>query len=142
MNKQFKYYKTPLLVFVSSFFIFSHHCQAEITAMSDEELETITGTGFSASPTSAGTIDFTFDKKTKDGTPISGSGSLDVLKKTDIDSVSADTISLNGSAQENLRALVNVNSVNSAIQVLLNLNVNINSTVESLAQTNQAQLNE
>lgn len=141
MSKLFKYYKTPLLLF--SFFIFSNYCQAEITAMSNDELEEVTGTGvdthFSSSITPTGTMDFAFDAQTKDGTPISGNGTLDVVKKTEI--INNATLSLNDSAQENLQALVNVNAVNSAIQVLLNLNVNINSTVESLDQTNQAQLN-
>ena len=111
--------------------------------MSNEELEEVTGTGadttFSSSITPTGTMDFTFDAQTKDGTPVSGSGTLDVVEKTEI--INNATLSLNDSAQENLQALVNVNSVNSAIQVLLNLNVNINSIVESLDQTNQAQLN-
>jgi hypothetical protein len=141
MSKLFKYYKPLLLLF--SFLIVSNYCQAEITAMSNNELEEVTGTGtdtaFSSSITPTGTMDFTFEAQTKDGTPVSGSGTLDVVEKTEI--IDTATLSLNDSAQENLQALVNVNSVNSAIQVLLNLNVNINSIVESLDQTNQAQLN-
>jgi len=109
--------------------------------MSNDELEDVTGAGtsFTSSVTPTGTVDFTFEAQTKDGTPISGNGTLDVLKETE--TVDIATLSLNDSAQENLQALVNVNAVNSAIQVLLNLNVNINSIVESLNQTNNAQLN-
>jgi hypothetical protein len=46
------------------------------------------------------------------------------------------TLSLNGNAQQNLSSLVNINAVNSKINVLLNLNVNINSTVSTLTQSN------
>lgn len=141
MNKRLTYGSALL----GTLLMISHYCQAEITPMSDSELETITGTGFSVAPTTTGGIDFTFDEKTKDGTPISGSGNLAIEQKEtahnsgEIESTA--NLSLNDSAQENLRALVNVNSVESAIQVLLNLNVNINSVVGSLDQSNQAQLN-
>ena len=39
-------------------------------------------------------------------------------------------------AQSNLRSLININAVNSPVQVLLNLNVNINSSVGLLEQFN------
>ena len=39
-------------------------------------------------------------------------------------------------AQQNLSSLVNINAVNSNVNVLLNLNVNMNSTVGTLTQTN------
>jgi hypothetical protein len=46
------------------------------------------------------------------------------------------TLSLNGGAQQNLSSLVNINAVNSNINVLLNLNVNLNSTVGTVSQSN------
>ena len=46
------------------------------------------------------------------------------------------TLSINGNAQQNLSSLVNINAVNSKINVLLNLNVNINSTVGTVVQSN------
>ena len=46
------------------------------------------------------------------------------------------TLTLNGGAQQNLTSLVNINAVNSNVNVLLNLNVNINSTVGTITQTN------
>lgn len=111
--------------------------------MSNDDLETVTGTGISVETTPTGKVDFAFDAETKDGIPISGTGTLEVLKKEEAVNASTDTstLSLNDSAQENLRALVNVNAVNSAIQVLLNLNVNINSIVGEVNQASQAQLN-
>lgn len=46
------------------------------------------------------------------------------------------SLRLMDNAQSNLRALVNVNAVNSPVQVLLNLNININSTVGAINQLN------
>ncbi|MBS1821834.1 MAG: hypothetical protein JST61_07650 [Acidobacteria bacterium] len=46
------------------------------------------------------------------------------------------TLTINGNAQQNLSSLININAVNSKINVLLNLNVNINSTVGTLTQSN------
>jgi hypothetical protein len=43
---------------------------------------------------------------------------------------------MNGQAQQNLSSLININAVNSNINVLLNLNVNLNSTVGTLTQAN------
>ena len=43
---------------------------------------------------------------------------------------------MNGTAQQNLTSLININAVNSNVSVLLNLNVNINSSVGTLTQTN------
>jgi hypothetical protein len=49
---------------------------------------------------------------------------------------SIGSITLNGNAQQNLSSLINLNAVNSKINVLLNLNVNINSTVGTIIQSN------
>jgi hypothetical protein len=46
------------------------------------------------------------------------------------------TISLAGQAQQNLSALVNILAINSAVQVLLNVNVTLQSTVGSVTQSN------
>jgi len=46
------------------------------------------------------------------------------------------SINLSDTAQQNLTSLVNINAVNSNVNVLLNLNVNINSTVGTLTQSN------
>ena len=49
---------------------------------------------------------------------------------------STQSLSLSGQAQQNLNSLVNITSINSTISVLLNLNVNINSTVGTVNQGN------
>jgi hypothetical protein len=46
------------------------------------------------------------------------------------------SLTLDGAAQQNLSSLVNINAVNSRINVLLNLNVNMNSTVGTVTQSN------
>ncbi len=49
---------------------------------------------------------------------------------------STQNISLSDQAQQNLSSMVNILSVNSTISVMLNLNVNINSTVGTVNQGN------
>jgi len=49
---------------------------------------------------------------------------------------SVQSIALSDQAQQNLTSLVNIISINSTIQVMLNLNVNINSTVGTVNQGN------
>ena len=39
-------------------------------------------------------------------------------------------------AQSNLRSLININAVNSPINILLNLNINVNSQIEQIRQLN------
>lgn len=46
------------------------------------------------------------------------------------------SLQLMDNAQANLRSLININAVNSPIQILLNLNININSTIGNLNQLN------
>lgn len=46
------------------------------------------------------------------------------------------SLQLMDNAQANLRSLININAVNSPIQVLMNLNINVNSTIGNLNQLN------
>lgn len=43
---------------------------------------------------------------------------------------------IDNGAQNNLRALVNINAVNSEVNVLLNLNISINSVIDEVRQIN------
>lgn len=61
-------------------------------------------------------------------------GEVFVLPMTDIHN--QGTLQLMDNAQSNLRSLINVNAVNSPVQVLLNLNININSTIGNVNQLN------
>jgi hypothetical protein len=67
---------------------------------------------------------------------VSGAGTMQVFTGPLTSTTNLGTLSLNGSAQQNLSSLVNINAVNSNINVLLNLNVNMNSTVGSIVQSN------
>lgn len=130
--------KLPILLF--SFFAFSHYCHAEVTPMTQEQLKMETGKGFSTSISPMGTIAFSMDEQTKNGTPISASGTLDVLQKTQ--QMSQSNLSLSDSAQQNLQAFININAVESAVQVLVNMTVNIGSTVGIIEQANNALQNQ
>lgn len=46
------------------------------------------------------------------------------------------SMQLTDNAQSNLRSLINVNAVNSPVQILLNLTVNVNSTIGQINQLN------
>ncbi len=50
--------------------------------------------------------------------------------------VSSPSILMSGQAQQNLTAMVNIAAVNSSVQVLMNLNISINSRVGSVGQGN------
>ena len=49
---------------------------------------------------------------------------------------STSSVAISGQAQQNLSSLVNIVAVNSAVQVLMNVNVAINSQVSSVSQGN------
>lgn len=124
------------LLFCTAFFMMTT-CQAAVTPMTEEQLDTETAKGFSATISPTGSIDFAVDQPTKSGIPVSANGTLDVLQKTDPLN-HANFLSLNDSAQQNLRALISVNAVDSDVQVLMNMTVNIDSNVGVIEQANQA----
>lgn len=111
---------------------------ANMLEMTDDQLAAITATGFSVNKNPTGAIGFSFDELTQGGVPVSGTGTLEIVEAKE--SVDIGQLSLSDNAQQHLQSLINVNSVNSPVQVLLNLNVNINSVVESIAQSNQGSI--
>ncbi|MCZ6579637.1 MAG: hypothetical protein O6927_09895 [Gammaproteobacteria bacterium] len=48
----------------------------------------------------------------------------------------ASSLQLTGNAQANLQSLININAVSSPIQVLLNLNISVNSNIGNVNQLN------
>jgi hypothetical protein len=105
--------------------------------LSDAALDRVTaGGGGVTAGLSNGTVTFQGSVPTKNGL-VTGAGTLAVLSGP-LTGNNQGTLSLNGQAQQNLSSLVNINAVNSNINVLLNLNVNINSTVGTLTQSNLA----
>jgi hypothetical protein len=107
--------------------------QTRARPMSDAALDTVTAGTISAG-VSNGVVKFEGQTPTPNGL-VSSSGSL-AVQSGPVNGTTMGTLSINGNAQQNLSSLVNINAVNSKINVLLNLNVNINSTVSTLTQSN------
>lgn len=104
--------------------------------LSDVALDKVTAAGVTAN-VSDGVVQFQGTAQTANGL-VSGVGTLAVLTGPLTSTTTNGTLSLNGSAQQNLSSLVNINAVNSNINVLLNLTVNMNSTVGTVTQSNLA----
>lgn len=107
--------------------------QTKVKPLSDGALDKVTAAGVNAN-VSQGVVNFQGSVPTPNGL-VSSVGTL-ALQSGPLTSGSMSTLSLNGNAQQNLSSLININAVNSKINVLLNLNVNINSTVGTLTQAN------
>ncbi len=101
--------------------------------MSDSTLDHVTASGITASATN-GVVNFQGSTPTPNGL-VSSAGSLAVQNGANA-GTSIGSLSINGNAQQNLSSLININAVNSKINVLLNLNININSTVGTITQAN------
>jgi hypothetical protein len=106
--------------------------QRRAQPLSDAALDRVTA-GTVTAGVSDGVVKFQGHTPTANGL-VSSSGSL-AMQAVPLSSTTG-TLSINGNAQQNLSSLVNINAVNSKINVLLNLNVNINSTVGTLTQAN------
>lgn len=116
-----------------SFFAFSQHCQAK-TLMSIEQMEAETGKGFSISPNSTGSFDIALEGHTKSGVPVAAYGTADILQKTQENNQAS--LAFSDAAQQGMQAFSSVNAVNSPVQVITNLVVNINSTTQTINQVN------
>lgn len=103
--------------------------------LSDAELGEITA-GTASTVYEDGRLFFDLDKTTGRGTRIDALG--DLTFNTGPTNITNGVLLLEGNAQGNLRALVSTNAVNSPVQVLINLNVNVNSRVDTLNQINNA----
>src|SRR5690348_14607511 len=99
--------------------------------LTDQEMDQVCAGGVDATMT--GNV-LSFAGQTANG-QVSGAGTVEVRTAAEQNATSGVLI-LQDSAQSGSKSFIGINSVNSQIQVLLNLNVNINSTVGSLTQTN------
>jgi hypothetical protein len=106
--------------------------QSRAKPLNDAALDKVTAGTISAG-VSNGVVKFQGQTPTPNGL-VSSTGSL-AVQSSPLGNTTG-TLSINDSAQQNLSSLVNINAVNSKINVLLNLNVNINSTVGTLTQSN------
>lgn len=100
--------------------------------MSDAAMDRVTAAGVSAG-VSNGVVNFQGSVPTANGL-VSSAGTMSF--QSGLTGTTMGTLSLSDNAQQNLHSLVNINAVNSKINVLLNLNVNINSTVGTMTQAN------
>jgi negative regulator of sigma E activity len=108
--------------------------QSNKKPLDDSTLDRVTAAGVSAT-VSQGVVSFTGQVPTKNGL-VTSTGTLAVQTAPISTTTTMGTLSLNGNAQQNLSSLININAVNSQINVLLNLNINIDSTVGSIVQSN------
>jgi hypothetical protein len=107
--------------------------QGKRQPLSDAALDRVTAGGITAG-ISNGIVNFSGSVQTANGL-VSSAGTL-ALQSGPLTGNNMSTLSLNGNAQQNLSSLININAVNSKINVLLNLNVNINSSVGTITQAN------
>lgn len=107
--------------------------QSKKKALSDDMLDRVTAAGVSAT-VSQGVINFTGQVPTVNGL-VTSTGTL-AIQTAPFTGTTLSSLTLNGNAQQNLNSLININAVNSKINVLLNLNININSTVGTILQSN------
>lgn len=105
------------------------------TKLSEAALDRVTAGEVSAG-IEDGVVNFDDSVPTANGL-VTGAGTLAVLRGP-VTGTNAGSLTINGQAQQNLSSLVNITAVNSAINVLLNLNVNMNSTVGTVMQSNMA----
>ena len=103
--------------------------------LDDETLDGITA-GSAPDALQRAPVAFEIQRTTARGKRIGASGNAQVVNSLDLSNFGL--LRLEDNAQGNLRALVNTNAVNSTVQVLINLNINIDSTINSITQVNSA----
>lgn len=113
---------------------------AQARKLSDAELDTVTA-GRAAAPPSlpvsapaSPPLEFTFTAPAGATRVVEGSGTVQVVEHSG--AAGRDTLVIRDQAQQNLQSFINVTAVNSQIQVLVNLNITINSTVGTVQQLN------
>jgi len=115
--------------------LFTHAAvaQSHKKPLSDDAMDRVTAAGVSATA-SQGVVKFSGQVPTPNGL-VSAAGSL-AISTAPVSGTTIGSLNLNGNAQQNLSSLININAVNSTISVLLNLNINIDSTVGTVVQSN------
>lgn len=110
--------------------------QAKKHKLTDKQLDQVVAGGLSTQVLNH-VANFNFQGPAGSNQTVDAQGSVQV-KKLAAGSQSAGSLLIQDSAQQNLHSLVNINAVNSKIQVLINMNVNINSKVGTFRQINLA----
>lgn len=107
--------------------------QSKKKPLDDAAMDHVTAAGVTAT-VSQGVVNFSGQVPTKNGL-VSSTGTL-AVQTAPVSGTTMGTLNLSGDAQQNLSSLININAVNSKINVLLNLNINIDSTVGTVVQSN------
>ena len=105
--------------------------------LSDAELDQITAGSVEVNEQDE-LLKFEASRKTARGSNISVDGSLKLIEIPA--GITIGDLNLTDNAQQNLQSLININAVNSAVNVLLNLNVTIDSSVGSINQVNLSEV--
>lgn len=106
---------------------------SEPRPLTDAELDAVAAGAVTVSESEEG-IAFSAVKDTAAGRSVRADGNLRIVEVPF--GVTVGTLTLSDGAQQNLQSLININAVNSAVNVLLNLNVTIDSSVGSINQLN------
>jgi len=113
--------------------IISLDCAEAARELTDAELDEVAA-GTNAVEVLNGVMNFQFHNALGQGRAMNGSGAIALSQSPLIGSIGS--LVVRDSAQGNLRSFVNVNAVNSAVQILINLNVNIQSQIGEIRQLN------
>jgi hypothetical protein len=98
--------------------------------LSDAELDVVTA---GAADETQELLEFNVKHETATGRRVEVDGAIDVERVRSIESAA---LLLQDSAQSNLQSLININAVQSAVNVLVNLNITIDSHVGEIHQLN------
>ena len=101
--------------------------------LTDLELDNVTAGEQSVSPVED-LVAFSASKTTAAGTRVDVDGSFGLVDA--LDAGVLGSLQLSGNAQRDLSSLINIIAVNSEINVLMNLNINIDSNIGQLNQYN------
>ena len=129
--------KTGLIIFLSTLVLIILFVPGQIWSMellTDQQLDAVTaGSKDSASHSDEALTRIPFHYSSGKGHVVDG----EVIVVPMSSYYQTATLQLMDNAQSNLRSLININAVNSPVQILLNLNINVNSTIANLNQWNQ-----
>ena len=98
--------------------------------LNDHQLDAVTA---GAAEEAQELLDFNLKHTTASGRRVALDGSIDVEQARSIENAA---LLLQDSAQSNLQSLININAVQSAVNVLVNLNITIDSNVGEIRQLN------
>jgi hypothetical protein len=100
--------------------------------LGDDQLDAITA---GAADETSELLEFNVKHETASGRRIEVDGAVDVERVRSLENAA---LLLQDSAQSNLQSLININAVQSAVNVLVNLNITIDSNVGEIRQLNLA----